>query len=67
MREESLVLARICSVLVRKSSIARVYRSRPLFLGNHLGEVLVFNIPPKGSSITLKETITGRQADVLRS
>jgi hypothetical protein len=32
-----------------------------LFLaGNHLGEVLVFNIPPKGANITLKETITGK-------
>ncbi|CAF1646220.1 unnamed protein product [Adineta ricciae] len=32
-----------------------------LCVGNHLGEVLVFNIPQKGSTITLKETITGHQ------
>ncbi|CAF0776243.1 unnamed protein product [Adineta steineri] len=32
-----------------------------LCVGNHQGEVLVFNIPQKGTNITLKETITGHQ------
>ncbi|CAF1148503.1 unnamed protein product [Rotaria sp. Silwood1] len=32
-----------------------------LCVGNHQGEILVFNIPPKGTNIFLKETIHGHQ------
>ncbi|CAF2983912.1 unnamed protein product [Rotaria socialis] len=32
-----------------------------LCVGNHQGEILVFNIPPKGNNIFLKETIHGHQ------
>ncbi|CAF1064745.1 unnamed protein product [Adineta steineri] len=32
-----------------------------LCIGNHQGEILVFNIPPKGTNIFLKETLAGHQ------
>ncbi|UJR15804.1 hypothetical protein I4U23_002735 [Adineta vaga] len=32
-----------------------------LCVGNHNGEILVFNVPQKGTNILLKETLTGHQ------
>jgi hypothetical protein len=45
-------------VLVSEDSFNQ--RNHFYFIGNHQGEILVFNIPQKGTNITLKETIRGK-------
>ncbi len=48
-------------MLVSENSSTKINRNNFYFIGNHQGEILVFNIPQKGTNITLKETILGKK------
>ncbi len=50
-------------MLVSESFSIKVNRNNYFFilLGNHQGEILVFNIPQKGTNISHKETILGKK------
>jgi WD40 repeat protein len=50
---------------VGKSKLSSTKINLFFCIGNHLGEILIFTIPQKGTNIFLKETIPGKNQNVI--